>query len=168
MPRLNIDYSKTIIYKIACKDVSVKDIYVGSTTDFIKRKAQHKSLCNNPNSSKHNFYVYQIIRANGGWDNWSMVEEERFNCVDKLSQSKRERYWLEKLNATLNKQVPSRTDKEYYEDNKVKIAKYLEDNKAHISATQKAYYEKKKLQLLQQNPIKFFKEYMATTEEVNV
>jgi hypothetical protein len=38
MPRLPIDYSKSIIYKIVCKDLDVKDCYVGSTTNFTNRK----------------------------------------------------------------------------------------------------------------------------------
>ena len=38
MPKENIDYSKTIIYKIVCKDINIKDCYVGSTTNFTNRK----------------------------------------------------------------------------------------------------------------------------------
>ena len=42
MPKENIDYSKTIIYKIVCKDIDIEDCYVGSTTDFVRRKSEHK------------------------------------------------------------------------------------------------------------------------------
>ena len=42
MPKDTIDYSNTIIYKIYCNDSSVTDIYIGHTTNFIKRKYQHK------------------------------------------------------------------------------------------------------------------------------
>ena len=38
------------IYKIVCKDVAVKEIYVGSTTNLKVRKCAHKSSCNNINS----------------------------------------------------------------------------------------------------------------------
>ena len=41
MPRVEIDYSNTIIYKISCKDTSITDIYVGHTTNFIQRKHTH-------------------------------------------------------------------------------------------------------------------------------
>ena len=37
MPKLPIDYSKTIIYKIICCDLNIKDCYVGHTTDFTRR-----------------------------------------------------------------------------------------------------------------------------------
>ena len=39
MPRKAIDYSRTIIYKIVCNDLNVEECYVGSTTDFSKRKS---------------------------------------------------------------------------------------------------------------------------------
>ena len=50
MPKLPIDYSKTIIYKIVCNDTNITDCYVGHTTDITRRKAHHKCSCNNPNS----------------------------------------------------------------------------------------------------------------------
>ena len=66
MPKDNIDYSNTIIYKIYCNDSSLTDIYVGHTTNFIKRKYQHKVLCNKKSKLK----IYDIIQKNGGWNNW--------------------------------------------------------------------------------------------------
>ena len=38
MPRKETDYSKTVIYKIVCNDLTITDIYVGHTTDFVVRK----------------------------------------------------------------------------------------------------------------------------------
>ena len=47
MPRLPIDYSRTIIYKLVHKDdLDDVNIYVGHTTDFTKRKNRHKVSCN--------------------------------------------------------------------------------------------------------------------------
>ena len=37
MPRQNVDYSKTVIYKIVCNDENVDYLYIGSTTDITKR-----------------------------------------------------------------------------------------------------------------------------------
>ena len=61
-----IDYSNTIIYKLEHED-DKKLFYVGSTTDFIRRKYCHKSRCNNTNSKEYNRKVYKMIRDNGGW-----------------------------------------------------------------------------------------------------
>ena len=77
MPRENIDYSKTIIYKIVCKDINIKDCYVGSTTDFVRRRYKHKSASE---IITHQTYVYDFIRQNGGWNNWEMIEIEKYNA----------------------------------------------------------------------------------------
>ena len=46
MPRNCIDCSKGLIYKIYCKDEKIKDVYIGQTTDFVRRKFAHKTSCN--------------------------------------------------------------------------------------------------------------------------
>ena len=79
MPKGKIDYSKTIIYKLCCKDVNITDEYVGGTTNFYGRKGNHKGKCNNSNTR-----VYKFIRENGGWDNWEMIEIEKYNAIEKL------------------------------------------------------------------------------------
>ena len=38
MPKNEIDYSNTIIYKITCLDPNITDVYVGHTTNFVQRK----------------------------------------------------------------------------------------------------------------------------------
>jgi hypothetical protein len=80
MPKIAVDYSNTIIYKIYCKDENVKDVHVGHTTNFSKRKWKHKNNVMNPNAS--NLKIYNIIRANGGWSNWNMVEIAKYNCLN--------------------------------------------------------------------------------------
>ena len=158
MPKNVMDYSKTIIYKIVCKDINITDLYVGHTTNFIKRKNQHKNTCNNENSKKYNYYIYQFIRNNGRWDNWEMVEIEKYICNDKLEACKRERYWIENLKATLNKVIPSRTKDEYYYDNKeeilVKMKEYKTLNKDKISEYKKQYREINKEKISQMKKIK--------------
>lgn len=145
MPRLPIDYSKTIIYKIVCNDLNICDLYVGSTTDFIRRKNEHKRCCNNEKSKKYNRKVYQTIRANGGWDNFSMIEIEKYLCNDSNEAHARERYYLELLNAKLNMVIPTRTEQEYRKDNKEKIAEkakqYYKNNNEKITEYHKQYYE---------------------------
>jgi len=81
MPKDKIDYSNTIIYKICCKDESINDIYVGHTTNFTKRKHHHKLLCKKE-FFKSNIKIYKSIKANGGWDNWDMIEIAKYNCKD--------------------------------------------------------------------------------------
>ena len=145
MTKQFIDYTKTIIYKIVCNDLNITDVYVGHTTNFINRKAKHKSDCNNPNSKSYNFKIYNSIRNNGGFENWSMIEIEKFqDCNDINEASAKERYYYELLNAKLNTNCPGRNVKEYQEINKDKIQKvnkeYYEDNKDKINAIKKTHY----------------------------
>jgi hypothetical protein len=148
MPRRNIDYSKTIIYKIVCNDLNIKDIYVGSTTDFTRRKSSHKSTCNNELSKSFNFKVYKYIRENDGWDNWNMVEIEKYSCHDSNESKARERYWIELLKSSLNQYIPTRTQKEANKANKDIISSrlkvYYNKNKTLLHEQSKQYYKENK------------------------
>jgi predicted GIY-YIG superfamily endonuclease len=44
MPKVPIDYSKGFIYKLCCLDVNIKEIYIGSSTNFKQRKRHHKNV----------------------------------------------------------------------------------------------------------------------------
>ena len=103
MPKEFIDYSNTIIYKIYCKDINVTDVYVGHTTNFTKRKYQHKISTNNiTNKGK----IYNIIRNNGGWDNWDMIEIAKYNCKDATEARIKEQEHYALLNSSLNSNPP--------------------------------------------------------------
>jgi len=164
MPKTPIDYSKTINYKLVCNDLSVKYVYVGHTTSFKERKYKHKSTCNNENSKKYNCKIYQTIRENGGWENWYMIEIEKYPCNDLNEATKRERYWYEELNADMNSNYPNRTQKEYQEQNKDKIREqqkeYQKQNKDKIREQQKEYYEDNKEKMLE-----YQKEYKINNKD---
>jgi len=102
MPKKNIDYSNTIIYKIYCKNTTVNDIYVGHTTNFIKRKYQHKIACN---KLDYKLKIYNIIRSNGGWENWDMTEIATYNCKNHTEAriKEQEHYKLLKCSLPPNK-----------------------------------------------------------------
>lgn len=140
MPLKLSDYSKSTIYKLCCNDTTITDIYVGSTTAFTKRKCGHKTSCNNKTNKSHNIYVYQFIRDNGGWSNWSMVLVEEYNTTTKRNLELRERYWIEKLKAKLNKCIPSRTAQEYYEDKKEYKKEYYQKNIERIRTNYPCVY----------------------------
>jgi len=93
MPKVQIDFSKTIIYKIVHKeDPDNHESYTGHTTEFAKRKCEHKRRCENPNNTKHHYKVYQYIRENGGWDKFIMLEIEKYPCNDGNEARARENY----------------------------------------------------------------------------
>jgi hypothetical protein len=118
-------YNNGIIYKLCCRDTTIKDIYIGSTCAFRRRKSQHKHSCNTENDKGYNYYIYQFIRDHGGFSNWDMIEIKKVNCNDKRELEKEERVVLEQLGGTLNKQTPARSHKEsalsYYHSKKEQI-----------------------------------------------
>ena len=151
MPKLPTDYSKCVIYKITCLDKTIEYIYVGSTTNFTQRKRHHKSNCNNENNKElYNLKLYTTIRENGGWLNWTMVQIEEFSCNNKRESECREEYWRVELNAQLNMkkafgaETIKETKREWYQENKDKIKKQIDDNKDVIKEYQKQYYIKHK------------------------
>jgi len=150
MPKLPTDYSKCVIYKIVCLDKNIEYCYVGSTTDFTKRKYCHKSTCNNEKDKNHNLKIYKTIRENGGWLNWNMVQIEEYCCNNKREAEYREEYWRVDLNAQLNmnKAFCAETTEEYkklwYQENKDKIKKQIDYNKDVIKEYKKKYYIKHK------------------------
>ena len=158
-----VDYKNGIIYKLVCKNTGVKDVYVGSTCNLKKRRQEHKGLCNNVNNKEYGRKVYKFIRANGGFQNWGMILVEKYPCKSKQELTLRERYWKDKLDATLNTNVPGRLkkeyaeqyrehnrekikeyNKEYREQNREKIKEYLDKNREKI----KEYREKNREKLL--------------------
>jgi len=123
-------YENAVIYKLKHNlDYDDENIYIGSTSNFKNRKYCHKKACNNEKNKDHNYPVYQFIRKTGHWDEWVMIAIEEYPCYSKKELEKRERYHIDLLRPTLNKYIPTRTEKEYYEANKERIKKYREDNK---------------------------------------
>ena len=154
MPRQPIDYSKALIYKLCCKDTSIKETYIGSTTDFRHRKSCHKTACNNQTNKDHNNPKYKFIREHGGWENWDMVLVAYAPCKTKLELLKIEREYIENHEHPLNDCIPARSKeekkavayaacKEYYANHKdmykVRSAKYRAANKEKEDIRRVAY-----------------------------
>jgi hypothetical protein len=168
MPRLPTDYSKTIIYVIKCKDDNITEEYIGSTTDFTKRKSSHKISCNNEKSKSYNQLKYKFIRDNGSWDNWIMLEVEKYPCNDKREAEKREEEIRVERKAKLNsiKAFGAETKEEYYkiyrEENKEYIKEqknhYYKENKEEINTKHKKYYEEHKEQMKERHN-QYYKEH---------
>ena len=161
MPKLPMDYSKCCIYKIEHVD-DEKLVYVGHTTCFDKRKTKHKSNCKNDNDKHYNYKVYQMIRENGGWDMFKMIEVEKYPCNDRREAERRENEVMKELKASMNMRKSFRTkdeiteyhkeyDTNYYEENKPKIQekvkKYRENNKTKIKEKSKEYRENNKTKI---------------------
>ena len=111
MPKMS--YANTIIYKIVHKDdINDENIYIGSTTDFIRRKNNHKDCSQNEKKNGYTDKKYQYIRSKGGWGNFNMVEVERYPCNDSNEARIREEHWRSYFNAKLNSKKSFTTEQE--------------------------------------------------------
>ena len=140
MPRIASDYSKTIMYVLVCRNPDIKELYVGHTTNFTKRKNGHKTNCINPNRAGHHYYVYQFIRENGGWENWDMILLETYNCESNIQACKREREWFEILQPSLNKWLPCVSSEEKSITQRSNYKLWYDKNKDYF----KLYHQNKK------------------------
>ena len=88
-------------YKIYCNDSSVTACYIGKTSNFTARCANHKSNCKNMNTLK----LYCFIREHGDWENWTIHVIHRAYCT--LETAGLIEYALIKQHdANLNIQIP--------------------------------------------------------------
>ncbi len=135
------DYSKSVIYGIYCKDITVLEFYIGSTHDEKQREQTHKSDCNNENSEKYNYKVYIFIRDNGGWDNWIFKVIQRFPCENKIELVEREQYHYDLLKSALNTYRPYVSEEERKEQIRIYDSKRYKDNRDEIKIVKSKYYK---------------------------
>ena len=140
MPRRNINYSKISIYKIQHIDDDSL-LYVGQTTDFTKRKSSHKSKANN--SKMNDCKLYSMIRDNGGWDMFNMVEVKKFPCTNKKEAEAEEDRVMRELKASMNSKssVPALGD-HTFKSNARLYKEQMEEQYAPLRARAKASLEK--------------------------
>ena len=101
MPK--IDYSKTVIYQLKCRDKTCDYVYVNHTTDAIKRKYFHKTRCISHTSDE----LYEKIAANGGWENWQFIILDHCQCDNKADAEMRVQEWSHKLSSEKSHAVVS-------------------------------------------------------------
>ena len=155
MPKVPTDYSKTCIYKLVHQDdINNENIYIGSTTNFRKRKNQHKSLCHCETDKGYNYPKYQYIRENGGWDMWKMIEIEKYPCNDKREAERRERYWVEYYQSKLNRNIPYTNDAEKVVKKQEIQQQWYINNRSRVQKLSRDYYHNNKTMVLEKKRTK--------------
>ena len=119
------NYQNGKIYKIVCNNTGKQ--YIGSTTQkyLTSRLAKHRDIYLKGNKR---FTSKEVLE--GG--NYNIVLIENCPCNSKDELQKRERHFIETLEC-VNKTIPGRTRKEYYETYKEKAieraTKWNKENK---------------------------------------
>ena len=105
----------------------------------------------NENVRAFNLKLYQMIRDNGGFYMFKMIEVEKYPCKDKRRAERREDEIMKELKASMNtiksfltEEERKEKEKQYYETNKEKIQEYYETNKECIKEYMKQYREDNK------------------------
>ena len=129
------DYDRTVIYKLINYDYPDL-VYVGSTTNFTKRKQHHKERCLNPNDKKHKCKVYVSIRENGGWENWNMIKICDYPCNNRREAEQEEDRYMILMKSNLHMRRPFQTPetKKEYND----IRKDIKKEYDKVRRTEKA------------------------------
>ena len=153
-----------IIYKIECNETG--EVYYGSTTKTLnKRITEHKSSCKGWKLGKYNFITSFNIIDRGNYS-YSLIET--VECEDRKQLEARERYYIEN-NECVNRNVPTRTQKEYNDlkkDNKKEYdKKYRQHNADKKKANDKAYSELHKEQKREYDRIRRAKQKELNQEQ---
>ena len=133
------DYAKSKIYKIVCNITGL--VYIGSTSQTLNQRLQEHKRQYKYYMNEYYLYVssFKIIEN----QNYDIILIEDFPCERKEQLHARERYWIENIEC-VNMRIPTRTDKEYREDNKEIIKQYNQENKEKIKERNKNYREDNK------------------------
>ena len=143
----NEAYANGKVYKIVCNITG--DIYIGSTTQVLsKRLAQHREKYkgySNGQLSKKATTSFSIIERG----NYDIVLIENVACGSKEELHRAERKHIE-TNKCVNKQIPTRTPKEYRAlhreilnlKSRKRSKEYYEKNAEARKAKSNSYYHK--------------------------
>ena len=165
MPKTPTDYSKAIIYSIICKTDDTL-LYIGSTTNFTKRKSEHKSHCHNEKQKSFNFQVYVMIRTNGGWDNFEMKPVKEHPCNNKIQLVIEEERLRKQMNANLNTLKAHTTKEEHKKAHYEHDTKRRELHKEELKEYERKRYETNKESKLEYSREKARTRYEAKKEEI--
>ena len=137
------DYKNGKIYAI--RSHQTEQIYIGSTTQTLpvrfgghKRTIKCKKTCRSTLILQYDDAYIELI--------------ELFPCNTREELNKKEGEHI-RTNNCVNKNIPCRTEKEYYQDNKEyfinKRKEYREENKEQEKKQLKQYYEKNRDKILE-------------------
>ena len=93
------------------QDPEIRQTYIGCTTRLLTLMSKHYCTCRTSNTPRHNVHPYRFIREHGGWNDWSYEILETIELTT-IQQCKLKRHYIEKLKATLDTYLPTRTDRE--------------------------------------------------------
>jgi hypothetical protein len=158
-------YNDYFFYKLVCLTHDVDLSYVGSTANWRNRKYKHNTIWNNPNNKEYNIKKYQIIRENGGFENFKMVQIDfREHLTQREAEAVEEEYRVE-LRANMNGKKCSagcetrqEYESKYRQDHKWEKAeydtKYRQNHRQELTEYQAKYRQDHQEEIKQKQNVK--------------
>ena len=141
-----VNYEKGKIYKIVCNKTG--NIYIGSTCEKLSNRLAHHRRTYKYYLNSHQMYStsFEILK----YDDYSIILIEEINCKTKEQLLARERFYIDSIEC-VNKIKPTRTNKEWREDNKDKIKQRKQEKAEIIKEQMKQYRQTHKEKIRQYN-----------------
>ena len=95
------NYNNTVIYMIYKPNSDLKT-YVGHTTNFKVRLRLHRSRYNRKGSMHCDTPLYNYMRENGQFDEWTFEIITEYPCNSKREAEKKEQYFIDLFKSELN------------------------------------------------------------------
>ena len=176
-----VNYNNTVIYMIYKPDSDL-NTYVGHTTNFKKRVTNHRTRYNGKDFPYCNLQLYDYMRENGQFDEWTFEIITEYPCNSKREAEKKEQHFIDLFKSELNSMkaytssedanIRSKKYRKVYYDNHTeeilsKNKKYRDVHKDEIAITKKNYYENNKEEILSKHKkyYEIHKEEIAITQK---
>ena len=153
-------YENTIVYKIKCKDPLVPDFYLGySTFTLVHVSKMFEVRCKHDNK----WPVCEFVRQNGDFENWVFERLDIKSCSNSLEARTELRKHFNASPPSLNKHLPTRTNKEYARGEKNKEAQkaYRLTHLEKYTKTKKTHYQRNRDVLLKKR-----QEYLLVNRDI--
>jgi hypothetical protein len=142
------------------------DIYIGSTTQTLKRRFNKHKINIDNEKAKHRKLYAKMIEL--GVERFYIEEIEKCPCNDVEELQKRERHYILERKPVLNIQIPLRTMEEWKKDNQEHLHEY--ERQRHINNPRKEYkkqYREDNKEKLDENSKRFREENPDYMKEYN-
>jgi hypothetical protein len=150
------------MYKIIPKNKDLNYCYIGHTNNFNERCCQHIKCSTDINNNKHHQLIYQTIYKNGGWNEWEMIEIEKYECSTKLQARMREQELIIENNANINTLSAFITEEERKNKKQEITNKYRIENAELIKEQQRQYKQEHK-EVIKEQMRKYRQEHKEET-----
>jgi len=132
-------YRNGKIYELVYKD----KVYIGSTTKTLKQRYNcHKCNSNTVGSTCTSKVLFELANIDGGTVVINLIED--YPCNDRIELQARERFHIEQCQDRVNRNIPGRSDAEWYHDNRDRLTKYRQDNKEMFAERDAEKYQANK------------------------